>query len=907
MRPITLVLSAFGPYVKETTIDFSKLGKQGLYLVTGDTGAGKTTIFDAITYALYGKASGSNRSGGMFRSKYAKPDTPTFVRLVFEYRDVLYTVERNPKYQCAKKRGEGTREKSADATLEYSEGVFNGVESVNRKIKEIIGLDCDQFTQVAMIAQGEFLRLLLASTKERIEIFRHIFDTERYRSLQDKIRSDFLQTSKKYKDLQEEILRLQTEIEIPSGIENPKEKEGELLPEDAISFLEEMISEDERQQKEMVRRKEELTEQIEETGDWIKAAKEQEEKKSELAKKKQKQEKLKEKETALNETRLKEKENKPIIQKLTEEIAGLQKDFAAYDEREHLQKELHACQEKIQGCQEKKEKLEAERKSISEKLEDALKERETLMGAGEKLARKEEEIRRLEEQQKKLSEQKELMAEYERAKEQYEKAVKAFQICEREAGELQRLYEEKRHAYMNEQAGILAEALEEGMPCPVCGSKEHPHRAVLSEEAPSKEEVERAEEAARKQEENLRKKNELAAACRTACKEKKSRVSYEKEELEQEEKILGDALLKAEEEKKEYQKEKKRFGLLQEEIPKAEKARDENQTGIQENSTALASLLSKETEVKKQISELAKSLAFQDKKELEKEIAVRDKKRKEMETAAEQFQKEWQEVSAELSEIQGIIGTLEQQTRRQDKKLGEGQQLEEAQLEEKTEALEILRQKEKELAAAWDESSIRLAGNRKVLAELRKKKGALAREEEVYRMQKAVHDTANGVVDLETYVQMAYFDRILFQANKRLEKMTDGQYELVRQEEEMDGRRKWGLDLDVMDHYNGSLRSVKTLSGGEAFKAALSLALGLSDEIQASAGGIRLDTMFIDEGFGALDEESLRQAIRVLAELGENGRLIGIISHVGELRECIDRQIVTKKSQNLGSFAEMLY
>lgn len=901
MRPITLVLSAFGPYVKETTIDFSKLGKQGLYLVTGDTGAGKTTIFDAITYALYGRASGSNRSGGMFRSKYAKPDTPTFVRLVFEYRDVLYTVERNPKYQCAKKRGEGTREKSADATLEYSEGVFNGVESVNRKIREIIGLDCDQFTQVAMIAQGEFLRLLLASTKERIEIFRHIFDTERYRSLQDKIRSDFLQTRNNYNDLQEEILRLQNEIELPSGIEIPEEKDGELLPEDAISFLEEVISEDEGRQKEMVRRKEELTEQIEEAGDWIKAAQEQEEKKRELAKKRQKQEKLKEKETALNETRRKEKENKPIIQKLTEEIAGLQKDFAAYDEREHLQMELHACQEKIQGCQEKKEKLEAERKSISEKLEDALKEREALMGAGEKLVRKEEEIRRLEEQQKKLSEQKEFMAEYERAKEQYEKAVKAFQICEREAGELQRLYEEKRHAYMNEQAGILAEALEEGMPCPVCGSKEHPHRAVLSEEAPSKEEVERAEEAARKREEELRKKNELAAACRTACEEKKSRVSYEKEELEREEKILGDALLKAEEEKKEYQKEKKRFGLLQEEIPKAEKARDENQTGIQENSAELASLLSKETEVTKQISELAKSLVYQDKKELENEIAVRDKKRKEMETAAEQSQKEWQEVSAELSEIQGIIGTLEQQTQRQDKKLGE------ARLDEKTEALEKLRQQEKELAAAWDEGSIRLAGNRKVLAELRKKRGALAREEEVYRMQKAVHDTANGVVDLETYVQMAYFDRILFQANKRLETMTDGQYELVRQEEEMDGRRKWGLDLDVMDHYNGSLRSVKTLSGGEAFKAALSLALGLSDEIQASAGGIRLDTMFIDEGFGALDEESLRQAIRVLTELGENGRLIGIISHVGELRECIDRQIVTKKSQNMGSFAEMLY
>lgn len=901
MRPITLVLSAFGPYVKETTIEFSRLGKQGLYLVTGDTGAGKTTIFDAITFALYGRASGSNRSGGMFRSKYAKPDTPTFVRLIFEYRDILYTVERNPKYQCAKKRGEGMREKSADATLEYGEGIFHGVESVNKKIREIIGLDCDQFTQVAMIAQGEFLRLLLASTKERIEIFRHIFDTERYRILQDKIRSDFLQTGRDYNDLQAEITRLQTEIQFPPESGCEEIKEGELLPEDAVSLLEETISEDERQQKEMTRQKKELAEQLEEVSDWLKAVQEQEEKKKELKKKRDEQEKLKERETVLNEKCRKERENKPLIQKLTEEIAGLKKDFAAYDEREHLQKEMLICQEKIGDCQQEQKNLMEEKKRLGKKLEADLKERETLLEAGEKLARKEEEIRRLTEQRDKFSEQKKFQTEYENAKVQYEKAVKAFQTCERKAGELQRIYEEKRHAYMNEQAGILAGTLEAGMPCPVCGSTEHPYRAVLSEEAPSKEEVERAEEAAKKQEESLRKKSEMAAECRTACEEKKSRICYDKEELEKEEKTLTEALLKAETEKREYQKEKKRFGLLQEEIPRTEKARDENQTGIQNNSTELASLLSKETEMKKQVAELAKTLVFRDKRELENEIAVRDKKRKDLETAAERSQKEWQEVSVELSEIQGIIVTLEKQIERQDKKLGEGQ------LQEKAKMLERLRQREKELADAWDVGSIRLAGNRKVLAELRKKSGALAKAEEVYRMQKAVHDTANGVVDLETYVQMAYFDRILFQANKRLEKMTDGQYELVRQEEEMDGRRKWGLDLDVMDHYNGSLRSVKTLSGGEAFKAALSLALGLSDEIQASAGGIRLDTMFIDEGFGALDEESLRQAIRVLAELGENGRLIGIISHVGELRECIDRQIVTKKSQNQGSFAEMLY
>jgi exonuclease SbcC len=201
---------------------------------------------------------------------------------------------------------------------------------------------------------------------------------------------------------------------------------------------------------------------------------------------------------------------------------------------------------------------------------------------------------------------------------------------------------------------------------------------------------------------------------------------------------------------------------------------------------------------------------------------------------------------------------------------------------------------------------VRLNGNCRILEKVKRQSAELTGAESIFRMQKPLNDTANGAVNLETYVQMAYFDRILFQANKRLEIMTDGQYELVRQEEENDGRRKWGLELDVIDHYNGSLRSVKTLSGGEAFKASLALALGLSDEIQTSAGGIRMDTMFIDEGFGALDEDSLRQAVRVLDELGGNGRLVGIISHVPDLKERIDRQIVVKKTQAGGSRAALV-
>lgn len=898
MRPLELTLSAFGPYVDEVTLDFRKLGEQGLYLVTGDTGAGKTTIFDAITFALYGRASGSNRVGSMFRSKYASPDKPTFVRLEFEYRGVHYIIMRNPKYRCAKARGEGTREKNASAVLEFEETVCTGVENVNKKVQEIIGLDCDQFTQVAMIAQGEFLKLLFASTKDRVEIFRHIFKTGRYMLLENEIRSDFLETSRTCEDLRKSIRQYVEDINCPERKEwEEKIAKGEYVAEDVISFLEELVEQDEKEQKEKETKRRELAKQIEQTGARIKEAQEQEKRQQEWEKNKEKLQKLTEQSSEIRDKYKEEMEKKPGLEELIEKIAQLRKDFPAYKEREQLHSDLSDWQDRIQSGEMKKKRGEQEKNKLQQEIQKTKIERETLLGTGENLARKEEEIQRFQNEQEKLREQKQLYKEYRISQKKYEEAVNIYKESEREAQECQRIYEKKRHEYMSEQAGILAAGLEEGMPCPVCGSLEHPQKAVLSDHALSQNEVEQAEKTAAKKAANLQEKYEETVAQKIICQEIKSKLVYEWEELEKKEEVLEGLLSEADKEKEKLLRDKKRLAELEKQIPQQEKELEKKQLLLQENSTRLAALYAHEKEGQKRLIALSETLIFPDRQSLEEEIAAWEREKDKREKSQKKLEKEKEKVAEEMSAVQGMVQTLEKQMKGRI----------DIPVEEEKDSLNSLRQQEMQLNREWDAWNVRLSGNRKILINLKKQRAVLAEAEDVYGIRKALNDTANGALNLETYVQMAYFDRILFQANKRLEAMTGGQYELIRQGEEMDGRKKWGLELDVMDHYNGTLRSVKTLSGGEAFKASLALALGLSDEIQASAGGIRLDTMFIDEGFGALDEESLHQAIRVLYELGQNGRLVGIISHVSELKEQIDRQIVVKKTKSSGSRAELVY
>lgn len=769
MRPISLTISAFGPYIKEQKIDFSNLGSQGLYLVTGDTGAGKTTIFDAITFALYGRASGTNRQGTMLRSKYAAPEDRTFVTLVFEYRGVRYEITRNPQYMRPKGRGEGMTEQKADASLVYGETILTGVSAVSRKIVEIIGLNCDQFTQVAMIAQGEFLKLLFAPTKERIEIFRHIFNTERYKALQNEIKKDYLQAGRECEDLNNSIRQYMSDICFPENDDREDERTrlraGEMPPEEVLMLLEQFDGQDKQAAEEAEKAQKELEEEME-----------------------------------------------ILVRRITQ--------------AEELERQRKSCEEKkiqLAALQEKVRMAKAKRAAFREQ-------EPLLQGRTEKLQSLGQQWTGLLARKRSFEEYESFARSYARAVEDLKKQEKAEKRCRLE-------YEEKRHIYMSEQAGILAAELEDGIPCPVCGSLTHPVPALLAEEAPSKEEVDRAEQKAIRAQAVLKEAGALAAEWNARCEEKKKSLPDSKEDM-----------------------------------------------------------LTEENQILDQIEEIAEGERPASWESFEKICRAADRKLESVRQSVQEAEKDCERAVARQTELQGEIKNLEAMT--------DGQ--EQAAVPEERDRLQDLRNRQKMLRTEMEERTVRAATNRRSAKNLRQKLQKLQEKEHTLQMLKPVHDTANGLVSLETYVQMAYFDRILHQANQRLETMTGGQYELIRQEEEADGRKKWGLELDVLDHYNGSVRSVKTLSGGESFQAALALALGVSDEIQASAGGIRLDTMFVDEGFGALDEEALSQAVRVLAELGENGRLIGIISHVTELKQQIGRQIVVRKSAVSGSSAEII-
>lgn len=769
MRPVRLTMSAFGPYMEEQTIEFDKLGISGLYLVTGDTGAGKTTIFDAITFALYGRASGSNRMGTMFRSKYAPPKSRTYVKMDFIYRGEEYQIERNPQYERPKDRGDGMTEQKADAVLVGKHGITTGVAAVNKEIQKILGLTCEQFTQVTMIAQGEFLKLLLAPTKERIEIFRHIFNTDRYKKLQNEIKSDYLLALRETESLQKSMEQYMRDIAFTDS-QNYEEEigriaSGEMPYREAEKMLAALLVTDEEAQRETEEKYRLLEQETEEPVRRISRAREQEKRKRDYDEKKEKLE---------------------IFQK---------EALRAKEIKENAKKQAPLLQKKI----------------------DAIKEKSVRW--------------------KEILEEKRVHSEYEACLLSYQEALAKFSEQERSEMAFRREYEEKRHIYMSEQAGILAQTLEEGMACPVCGSCNHPNPAIPSFDAPSKEEVEAAERNAERAQEQLKKANTDAVMWKARCEEKEKDIKDTKENLRKEE-----------------------MALLQE------------------------------------MNDISPEDTFTVWRDFENAIFRLEKERKRAEDVVEKAERDWEMLESRQKELQGEIKNLHFII------CGE----EELHVEEETEKLYGLRNRMKLLQKEKDERTIRLGTNSRIEKNLKKEQEKLVKQEELLQMLKPLEDTVNGLVSLETYVQMTYFDRILQKANIRLEAMTGGQYELIRQEEETDGRKKWGLELDVIDHYNGSVRSVKTLSGGESFQAALALALGVADEIQASAGGIRLDTMFVDEGFGALDEESLRQAVHVLADLGENERLIGIISHVAELKQQIGKQIVVRKSSISGSNAEII-
>lgn len=914
MRPIKLTMTAFGPYAGEQIIDFDKLGTSGLYLVTGDTGAGKTTIFDAITYALYGEASGANRKEDMLRSKYAAPEMRTEVELIFDYAGKRYTIRRNPSYERLKRKGTGFTREDAGVELNLPDGrTVTKTKDVNAAIIDIMGIDKNQFTQIAMIAQGDFLKLLTASTDQRIEIFRKIFKTDNYLKLQKKLKDETNDLSKEYKGIQDSIKQYVSGIECDEDsplYEHVKNAKNEGLPiSEIIELLDKLIEKDSDLETKNADAKNELDQKVTAINEKLTLAKNQKTIKDSLGEVEKDLEVAKIEEERLKQELTEREQENSTIDDLGNLIAEIKAERGDYDELETKSVEEAKLRAKIDEAAKTLNEKNGEKEVLEIEIASLEKEEEGLKNVGvdkaEVSAEKDKQSGMLD-NIKKLEKE---IKDFDTAKSDYEKAQNDYSAKSQLAKAANDAYTAMRQAYLDEQAGILAEKLEEGSPCPVCGSTSHPRLAIKSEKAPSKAELDKAERKSNDAQTEAGNASEKAGRLKGIFEEKEQAVEARKKE------ILGDmdfaekkaeveaALNTAKARLKEIEKDEKRKGEVEGLLKKKMASKTELEGEIGSLREALKGDEATRGEIEKRISELKEKLKFESKKEADTEIEACEKKKDEMENA---LNKAKQALSDHKEAMAGIRGKIEE-----NKKQLEG--CEEIDVTQVKNEKEMLEQRQNDTEKLLRNVYGRKKTNGGILENIKKQKAKCEEVEAKLRIVKGLSDTANGMLSgtervlLETYIQTTYFDRIINRANRKLLTMTNEQYELKRKNKADNNKSHSGLDLNVVDHYNGTERDVKTLSGGESFMASLSLALGLSEEIQSSAGGVRLDTMFVDEGFGSLDDESLSKAMKALSSLTEGNRLVGIISHVNELKEKIDRQIVVKKMKTGGSSARIVY
>ena len=909
MRPVQLTMSGFGPYAGETTIDFGVLGTSGLYLITGDTGAGKTTIFDAIAFALFGEASGTSRETKQFRSKYAAPETATFVKLSFLYNGKEYQVERSPEYERLKIKGEGTTISHANAVLTLPDGrVIAARKEVDEEIRKILGIDREQFMQIAMIAQGDFQKILLAPTDERIKIFQKLFHTKKFATLQDMLR---VEASKKKSERDNILLGItQYRGDIRCGEEELAEKvqkasSGELPMAEVMELIELLIKKDdakEREEQSLINR---IDEQLVSIEKQLAKIREQAALRKRLEDKQKEQKKAEEKQKEEIEKRKEANAAKPQIEALVKQQASLTALLPEYETLDNLQHEKSKVKEQMESLTMQIKQIETAIVQEEESLSKDKEEWKGLSSLGEEMARLEGEEQAAEKEKAKLTEQMNLLKDVRKLEQDLQNAQKDYQKKAKEASDAKSIYDHAHKAYLDDQAGVLAKELKEGEPCPVCGSKEHPHPAVWSKESPDQDTLEELKKEAEEKDTQASEASLFAGGIKSALDVKKEAVrkalgpkaddvdelakklALEEAEIFQKQKDLAIR-------QKSLQKKQTRKNELEKSLPDKEEALEKERKEFTDRQQQLAVDQTREEELCKQIAQLESKLEFPSQTEAKKQLLA-------FKAGQEKLEKEIRDAEKAVTdgekELAGIAAAFLEGKQHLDPNVPEDGSDFEAQKE-------ALQTQKGEADQKRQEALSRVDQNRNIYDHLVQKREELEKVETEYSLIRNLNETANGNLSgkekimLETFVQMTFFDRIIRRANLRLLIMTDGQYELKRRKEASSLRSQSGLELDVIDHHNGSERSVKTLSGGETFMASLSLALGLSDEIQSAAGGIRLDTMFVDEGFGTLDEESLRQALRALIDLTESSRLVGIISHVSELKEKIDRQIVDTKEKN---------
>ena len=911
MRPIKLTISAFGPYAGTQELALNKLGDRGLYLITGDTGAGKTTIFDAITFALYGEASGSLRDGSMLRSKYAEAATPTYVELTFLYQGKTYTVKRNPEYERPARRGGGTTVQKPEAELHLPDGkVITRYRDVTAAVTNILGVNKDQFCSIAMIAQGDFLKLLLAPTEERQKIFRQIFRTGAYQVLQERLKAESGELGRQCQTLRSNLEQHRALIRCPADSPlHPLSRQPELPIADTLELLEQLIAGDIDAQSGLKKALVEAEAEQSALSARVNQAKlrAQLTARLELAKNKMKDGEAAlaqaEEALAIQQSRSGERET------LSDSIAALEHQLPNYAELSRLTDEHCSALNRLNS----EKRRNAERSDSLETLRSDLKaQSETLAGLQTvpvEQAQNENALSASERAQKELAELSAQLEDHAKARRSLAQAQQDYRAASLSAAEALTEYQRLNRLFLDAQAGILAQSLKAGVPCPVCGSLEHPVPAMLSAHAPTEAQLKQAQkrseqtqasaaEASAKAGRLAEREAVLFHALETRCKELLNAAPENAPALlrdKQAEALSAHRCLL--EKRRTLTAQAARKSKLEAFLPDLESRittlTDEQASAAQ----SIASLEAKAEALAQSVEQTRASLPYPDKSAADRALLDLRQKRTAMDAALEQARDRRTEVISGIERLQGQMESWSSQ-------LAEMPELDEAaegaQLAQINAQLTQLRKQSTDLA-------VRLDANRNVRAQVQKNGKLLETTESRWRMVRTLSNTANGNLPgkeklmLETFVQTTFFDRIIARANTRFLVMSGGQYELIRRSTPASGRSQTGLDLDVIDHYNATIRSVRTLSGGEAFKASLSLALGLSEQIQLQSGGIQLDTMFVDEGFGSLDEESLRQAMQALSDLSSGNRLVGIISHVAELKERIDRQIVVTKDRTGGS------
>lgn len=878
MKPIQLVLSAFGPYVERTVIDFSALGEEGLFLIAGDTGAGKTTIFDAISFALYGEASGGKekRKSKSFHSDYVSDQTETYVELTFRHRGETWWIRRNLEYQRpAKKKKDGmetTTRQAADAQMrneDTGEEILR-MDDVNRRVRELLGLTQDQFTQTVMIAQGDFLKILTASSDDRKKLFRDLFHTNLYVDLQSRLQEKNRACADEQKALEQVILSAEGKIDPEAEF---AEREillsycGQIQYTDALCALLARLIEQEKAAQEQARaQKKEAADQI---GALIAAVTEGERVNRDFADWESKRARL----AALTAGQ--------------GEIDAQRAALAAARRAQQLETD-EALMRRTRRDMDAQRAALSDAQAALEQAEKALPETETRMKEAESRGG---EIHALLAQAKQMEDCLPVLGEVERLKAALDTQKRELQRLTADSSRAQAAYTAAQNSYYLSQAGLLARELKAGQPCPVCGSTAHPCPAQITPETVTRQAL---EQAAQRRETAEKAQSDAAtrlAANRAALDERENRLRALKIEADETRQRLAARIDAAHQAAADRQREIDAARSAYQALDKRKTAAQSAVDAAQKQLAALEEDLRVQTE------------AFEQKRAahgFEDEASYR---------LAKRTNADIERLDREIRNYDEQKRTLAAQTHELEDKLSGRQRTDLTALQNRR-AAALDRQAKAENA---EKAMVRkLTLHESAEREIRQANAAIQKKRGKWQIIQELYTCCAGIaagnprakLTFEAYVQQYYFRFVVAAANKRLTRLTDGMFTLRVMREAANRVSQSGLDLEVLDRSTGQARDVSTLSGGESFLASLALALGLSDAVQSQSGQIRMDAMFIDEGFGSLDENALRSSIDVLLELADGKRLIGIISHVQELEERIDKQIVVTKTPN-GSTVRM--